>query len=78
VPLEGATIENEGRRYTLAELPEQVQSWWFVQDSVCLRVPLREPLPAGPHEVALTLHVFPPYIPMLTWVTRGTALLQAA
>lgn len=77
VPLDGATVEYEGRRYTLAELPEQVQAFWFVQDSVRLRVPLREPLPKGPHEVALTLHLFPPYIPMLTWVTRGTQVLQA-
>lgn len=78
VPLDGATLEHEGRRYTLAELPEQVAAWWFVQDSVCLQVPLAESLPPGPHEVTLTLHLFPPYIPMLTWVTRGSARLQAA
>jgi hypothetical protein len=80
--LDGATVEHEGQVYTLAELPEQVDAWWFVQDSVRLRVPLPEPLREslqnGAHEVALTLHVFPPYIPMLTWVTRGAAMLQAA
>ena len=78
VPLDGAVVELEGKRYTLAELPEQVGAWWFIQDSIRLRVPLEKPLPAGPHEVTLTLHLYPPYIPMLTWVTRGAAVLQAA
>jgi hypothetical protein len=78
VPLDGATVEWEGHSYTLAELPEQTSAWWFVQDSVQLTVPLHQTLPSGPHDVALTLNVFPPYIPMLTWVTRGTAALQAA
>ncbi|MFN8090922.1 MAG: DUF6379 domain-containing protein [Vicinamibacteria bacterium] len=78
VSLDGAAVEHEGRRYTLAELPEQVNAWWFVQDSVKLVVPLDAPLGAGSHEVTLTLHLFPPYIPMLTWVTRGSARLQAA
>ncbi len=78
VPLDGFVVEHEGRVYTAAELPEQVNAWWFVQDSVKLRVPLATPLPAGPHEVTLTLHLFPPYIPMLTWVTRGSAVLRAA
>ncbi|WP_083748801.1 DUF6379 domain-containing protein [Pelomonas sp. KK5] len=76
VPLDGATVEHEGRRYTLAELPEQVAAWWFVQDSIKLLVPMDQPLSAAPHEVTLTLHLFPPYIPMLTWVTRGNAVLQ--
>lgn len=78
VPLDGATVEHEGRRYTLAELPEQVNAWWFIQDSVTLQVPLARPLATGAHRVVLTLHLFPPYIPMLTWVTRGDAVLQAA
>jgi hypothetical protein len=76
--LDGAAIEHEGRRYPLAELPGQVNAWWFVQDSVRLLVPLAAPLPHGPHEVTLTLHLYPPYIPMLTWVTRGNAVLQSA
>ena len=78
IPLDGATVDHEGKSYTLAELPEQTSAFWFIQDSITLRVPLKAPLAAGPREVALTLHVFPPYIPMLTWVTRGTAVLQAA
>lgn len=78
VPLDGATVEYEGRRFTLAELPEQVGTVWFIQDSVLLHVPLAAPLAAGAHRVLLTLNLYPPYIPMLTHVTRGDAALQAA
>ena len=78
VSLDGATVEHEGRRYPLAELPEQTGAWWFVQDSVTLHVPLAAAPAAGEHTVVLTLHLFPPYIPMLTWVTRGDAVLNAA
>ena len=78
VSLEGATVEYEGRRYTLAELPDQVGTFWFIQDSVLLHVPTPRPLAAGPHHVLLTLNLYPPYIPMLTHVTRGDAALQAA
>jgi len=78
LPLADATVEHEGRRYTLAELPEQTNAWWFIQDSIRLNVPTATPLARGDHEVSLTLHLFPPYIPMLTWVTRGTVQLHAA
>ncbi|MFO1340488.1 MAG: DUF6379 domain-containing protein [Burkholderiaceae bacterium] len=78
LPLDGATVEYEGRRFTLAELPEQVGTVWFIQDSVLLHVPLAAPLAAGTHRVLLTLNLYPPYIPMLTHVTRGDAVLQAA
>lgn len=76
VPLEGASLEYEGRRYPLAELPEQVQTFWFLLDSATLHVPTATPLPAGPHHVVLTLTLYPPYIPMLTHVTRGDAAVQ--
>ena len=78
VALEGATLEYEGRRYALAELPEQVGTFWFIQDSVVLHVPMVPPMAAGQHRVLLTLNLYPPYIPMLTHVTRGDAVLQAA
>ncbi|MBQ0929373.1 C-glycoside deglycosidase beta subunit domain-containing protein [Ideonella alba] len=78
VPLDGATVEYEGRRYTLAELPEQTGVSWFIQDSVLLHVPTPQPLASGPHHVVVTLNLYPPYIPMLTHVTRGDAHVQAA
>lgn len=78
LPLEGATLEYEGKQYTMAELPEQTTVFWFIQDSVLLHVPTPRPLAAGSHHVLLTLHLYPPYIPMLTHVTRGDTQLLAA
>lgn len=78
VSLEGATLEYEGKRYTLAELPDQVDTSWFIQDSVLLHVPTAKPLGGGKHHVLVTLNLYPPYIPMLTHVTRGDAQVQAA
>ena len=78
LPLDSATLEYEGRHYALTELPEQTGTFWFIQDSVLLHVPTPRPLAAGPHHVLLTLNLYPPYIPMLTHVTRGDAALQAA
>ncbi|MFD0668343.1 C-glycoside deglycosidase beta subunit domain-containing protein [Ramlibacter sp. MAHUQ-53] len=78
VSLEGATVEYEGKRYTLAELPEQTGTSWFIQDSVLLHVPTPRPLAAGKHHVVVTLNLYPPYIPMLTHVTRGDAQVLAA
>lgn len=78
LPLEGATVEYEGRRYKLAELPEQTGVFWFIQDSVLLHVPTPKPLTGGKHHVVVTLNLYPPYIPMLTHVTRGDAQVQAA
>ena len=53
VSLDGAWVEHEGRHYPMADLPDQVSAWWFVQDSVRLVVP-QAPVPAaGPHEVVV-------------------------
>ena len=43
-----------------------------------LHVLTPRPLAAGPHHVVVTLNLYPPYIPMLTHVTRGDAQVQAA
>jgi hypothetical protein len=76
LPLEGAELELEGRRYPLRELGARTDAWWFVQDSAYLHVPLRDAPRTGAHEVSLVLNLYPPYIPMLTWVTRGDTTIH--
>ena len=78
IPLGDAELELEGRRYPLRELGTRTDAWWFIQDSAYLHVPLSEAPSGGTHDVALVLNLYPPYIPMLTWVTRGTAQIRAA
>lgn len=73
--LDGAELEVNGKRFPLSALPELVGENWFVQDSAYLHVPT-EPLALnGMHDVELLVRLYPPYIPMLTWATRGSATL---
>ena len=75
IPLDGAEVEANGMRFPLPELADKTTSFWFVLDSILLHVPVTGLDPAQPHEADLQLNIYPPYIPMLTWVTRGSAPL---
>jgi hypothetical protein len=75
ISLEGAEVEANGKRFPLAELNDKTTDFWFVLDSILVHVPIGKLDPATPHEADLLLHIYPPYIPMLTWVTRGSAPL---
>jgi hypothetical protein len=77
VPLDGAELEVNGKRFPLAMLPELVGENWFVQDSAWLHVPFEAAAAAAAteHRAELLVKLYPPYIPMLTWVTRGSATI---
>ena len=65
-----------GREFALEELASLTAESWFVLDSARLRV--RRGLdPTARHAISLTLNLYPPYIPGLTWVTRGSVALEA-
>jgi hypothetical protein len=70
-------FELNGRTFRLSELGEQVKEYWFVTDSAFLHVDDAALLADG-HAVELTLNLYPPYIPGLTWVTRSQQSLRAA
>jgi len=70
-------FELNGRTFGLAEMGEQVGEYWFVTDSAYLHVDDPALLTDG-HVVELTLNLYPPYIPHLTWVTRTRQTLRAA
>jgi len=63
--------------YALDEVPEQVQESWFVLDSARLDVALTLD-PDVDHQIDLVVHLYPPYIPGLTWVTGSSLTLPAA
>jgi len=67
--VDGETIDNKlitfevnGKLFTTADLINHPEEWWFVLDSAYLHVnhPLK---PGAEHDVALTVGLFPPYIP---------------
>jgi hypothetical protein len=71
--LDGAELELNGKRFPLAGLADLTDEWWFVQDSAYLHLPNPGVSPGGPHAAEALVKLYPPYIPMLTWVTRGAA-----
>jgi hypothetical protein len=73
--LDGAELELNGKRFALARLGELTDEWWFVQDSAWLHLADPGIEPGRPHRAELLLRLYPPYIPMLTWVTRGAATI---
>lgn len=77
VALDGARLELEGHSHALSSLPQLTTVQWFVQDSALLHVDLPGFDPAAAHEIALLIKLYPPYIPMLVWVTRGTTQQEA-
>ncbi len=75
LPLEGAELEVNGKRFALSALADLVDEQWFVQDSAWLYVPDAESKAGAKHDAELLVKLYPPYIPMLTWVTRGAATI---
>lgn len=76
VPHQNVRFEINGHEYPVDQLGELTEEYWYVLDSAHLRVPY-ELDPKQPHTIALTLNLYPPYIPGLTWVTRGSLALEA-
>ena len=71
VPDANVRLAINDKVFTLADLASQTAEFWYVLDSAKLEVDW--PLDAArEHSVALTVNLYPPYIPGLTWVTRGT------
>jgi len=77
VPPEKIHLTLNGKRYTLGQVPEQVQEAWFVLDSAYLDVDMTLDSTVD-HQIELVFHLYPPYIPGLTWVTGGSLMLSAA
>ena len=78
IPPEAIRIEINGKQLPATQLGDLVDEVWYVLDDAILNVDAPG-LPAGAqHKVELTLNLYPPYIPGLTWATQSTRLLTAA
>ncbi len=73
VPTESLRLELAGRTYTVAELPEQWDTLWFIQDRLVVVVPLDEPVVEGAEvDVEVTVDLRLPYMQIapMTYVTN--------
>lgn len=78
VDLADAKVEFEGQSWPLAQNGEQTNAFWFVRDSAFLHLPSRKLEPGSEHEVALTVHISPPYIPGMKRTDRQTETLRVS
>src|SRR5271154_3002781 len=68
---EAIGFEINGTTHPSTALADLTGEVWYVLDDAVLHVDGLPPV-AGEHTVELTLNLYPPYIPGLTWVTKGT------
>jgi Domain of unknown function (DUF6379) len=63
IPTDTLTVELAGRTYRVAELPDQWDVLWFIQDRLVVVVPLEEPpAPDQPVDVEVTIDIRLPYM----------------
>ena len=70
-------FEINGKSFELKDLPAHSGEFWFVLDAAVLRLPGVRLEPGTDHEVELQLHLYPPYVPHLKWVTKVSRTLRA-
>jgi hypothetical protein len=73
IPAEDLRVELAGRTYTVAELPDQWDTLWFIQDRLVVVVPLAEPFATGAEvDVEVTVDLRLPYMQIapMTYVTN--------
>lgn len=78
VDLIDARVECDDNTWSLAELGEATNAFWFIRDSAFLVMPNVQAEPGSEHTVTLTLHVAPPYIPGMKRINPETATLTVA
>jgi hypothetical protein len=69
-------FELAGRTYALEQLPQQIETDWFILDSAYLHVSgLIPPAPGELLDISVTLNIYPPYIPGFKRVVRDRRTL---
>jgi hypothetical protein len=76
IPTESLRVELAGQTYAVADLPEQWDTLWFIQDRLVVVVPLDEPVVEGQDvDVEVTVDLRLPYMQIapMTYVTNHAA-----
>lgn len=77
VPLDRVRFAIEGEAIALDALPARTGEMWFVRDDAYLTVDDVPVERGSAHDVAVTLALYPPYIPGYKRITRTEKRLQA-
>ena len=73
VPTQDLQVELGGRTFAVAELPDQWDTLWFIQDRLVVVVPLDQPVASGAEvDVEVTVDLRLPYMQIapMTYVTN--------
>lgn len=76
VPLDTIRFELNGTSWSLVELAEQTDTFWFVLDTAGLVMPGIALQPGSEHSVAASIAIYPPYIPGMKRLNTQTAVLS--
>jgi hypothetical protein len=71
------TFELEDRKIALSDMPDQVDTVWYVLDSAYLDVKAEALEPGAPHEFSVTMSLYPPYIRGLRRMTNDKLVVSA-
>jgi hypothetical protein len=76
IAMSAITLELYGKSYPSDALGELINEWWYVLDEATLYAQIPALAPSAEHKIELTLNLYPPYIPGLTWATACSKLLR--
>lgn len=76
VDLDEARLELDGATFSLAEMADATDRFWFILDSAWLSFPGGSARPGDKREIALTTVIHPPYIPGLRRANPQVAQLE--
>jgi hypothetical protein len=75
VDMASVQVEYDEHSWTLEEMAEQTDAFWFVRDSAFLKLGGFAGEVGDTHRVALTINVNPPYIPGMKRANSQVAVL---
>jgi hypothetical protein len=70
-------FELNGKTIDAAQFENLTNEWWYVLDGGRLRVAVPDILPGDEFDIDLTVNLYPPYMPGMTWVTQSSKRLRA-
>lgn len=77
IPSDLAQFELNGKTINAAQFDGLTNEWWYVLDGGRLHVAAPDIRAGDELDIDLTVNLYPPYMPGLTWVTQSSKRLRA-